>query len=214
MIVSSENREMSDNFIPLSAYSPDELYQLNISIVFGHKRMSSSSTATKPKYEDRQFIRLWESTAPGSRGIDESIPGPHTPTLQFFAPSSSNVNEFKMKTVVLVLPGGGYSYLAPYEEVTPCEWLSSAGYICYALRYRIGPTYKLPAPMIDLDRALKLIRTLHPLAKIGTLGFSAGGHLSCFANDIDFRILAYPVIDYRDVWQVRCHNAGLLCDTQ
>jgi acetyl esterase/lipase len=29
------------------------------------------------------------------------------------------------------------------------------------------------------------------------MGFSAGGHLACFAQDVDFRILCYPVIDFR-----------------
>jgi acetyl esterase/lipase len=126
--------------------------------------------------------------------IDDSLPGPHSPTLQYFEPNKKHP-DFS-STAILILPGGAYRFLAEHEEIPPCIWLSSLGFSCFALRYRVGPLYKHPVQQLDLSKALSLIRT-KKFTRIGVMGFSAGGHLACFAQDVDFRILCYPVIDFR-----------------
>jgi acetyl esterase/lipase len=70
----------------------------------------------------------------------------------------------------------------------------------------VGPRYRHPAPLQDVQRAIRLVRErsgdfgIVP-ARVGVLGFSAGGHLASTAGTLlsdgdrpDFMILAYPVI--------------------
>lgn len=84
---------------------------------------------------------------------------------------------------MLVLPGGGYSHLAPHEGAGYAEWLAANGIAAYVLKYRLGPTYHHPAMSQDAARALRLIRSfakrdgLDP-ARVGVIGSSAGGHLA------------------------------------
>ena len=102
------------------------------------------------------------------------------------------------------------------------EWLNGFGVSAFVLQYRLGPRYRHPAPLQDARRALRLVRAgaaewgLDP-ARIGILGFSAGGHLASTAatqfeagradaadpaervsSRPDFAILLYPVISMRD----------------
>jgi len=83
---------------------------------------------------------------------------------------------------VLVCPGGGYSILAWNHEGTEiAEWLNKLGISAFVLKYRV-PNNR-DAALCDAQRAMGLIRSragqyhVNP-AKIGILGFSAGGHLS------------------------------------
>ena len=119
---------------------------------------------------------------------------------------------------VVVCPGGGYGNLAiGYEGVDVARWLNSHGVAAFVLQYRVAP-HRYPAPLEDAQRAIRLIRDnagewkIDP-AKVGMLGFSAGGHLVSTAathfdrgkpEDADpvcrqscrpdFTILIYPVI--------------------
>jgi len=157
-----------------------------------------------------QYIRLWEGNAPGWKGKDERIPGPHTPTLEYF-PANPN-SKFKNATVV-VLPGGGYKYLSSRESYPPCEWLTSIGFSCFILYYRVDP-YTFPYPQMDFDRAMLYVNSTkehYGHRQIGVIGFSAGGHLAAFTNPgpsvvPDFRILVYPVVSFDrrhgDQWRV------------
>ena len=86
------------------------------------------------------------------------------------------------------------------------------------MKYRLGPRYRHPAPLQDVLRAIRLMRSrAAELAvkpdRIGVMGFSAGGHLASSAATLftlkealvgdtlsavssrpDFAILGYPVI--------------------
>ena len=102
------------------------------------------------------------------------------------------------------------------------KWLNSVGVTGFILRYRLAPHYQHPTPMLDVQRGLRTVRAratewkIDP-AKIGVLGFSAGGHLastaathfddgdSSAADPIekvscrpDFAVLCYPVITFTD----------------
>ncbi len=119
---------------------------------------------------------------------------------------------------VIVCPGGGYSGLAmDYEGVDVARWLNSHGIAAFVLEYRVAP-HRHPVPLHDAQRALRMVRAqaeawgVDP-ARLGILGFSAGGHLASTAStqfDLgnpdskdsierqscrpDFTVLIYPVI--------------------
>ena len=129
------------------------------------------SSASAPVSE---VIKLWPAGAPGSLGsAPEDIP-----TLTPFIPTQK-VNG----SAVIVCPGGGYTHLADHEGKPVAEWLNSLGITAFVLKYRIGPKYHHPAPLLDAARAVRLVRSraaewkLDP-KKIGVLGFSAGGHVA------------------------------------
>jgi acetyl esterase/lipase len=120
---------------------------------------------------------------------------------------------------VVVCPGGGYEVLASdHEGRMVAEWLNSLGVSAFVLQYRLGPRYRHPVPLQDVQRALRTVRAragewgVDP-RRIGVLGFSAGGHLASTAETHfddgradaadpmervssrpDFAVLCYPVI--------------------
>jgi acetyl esterase/lipase len=83
--------------------------------------------------------------------------------------------------VVIVCPGGGYNGRADHEGEPIARWLNSAGLSAFVMQYRVKPNQH-PVPMLDLQRAIRYIRS-HAVEfqidpnRIGILGFSAGGHL-------------------------------------
>jgi acetyl esterase/lipase len=119
---------------------------------------------------------------------------------------------------MIVCPGGGYQHLADHEGAPIAKWLNSIGVTAFVLKYRIAPRYHHPAPMLDAARAIRTVRArvaewgINP-AKIGILGFSAGGHVASTAGTHyeqgdarspdpiervssrpDLMVLVYPVI--------------------
>lgn len=128
--------------------------------------------------------------------------GVTNPTLQVFSPSK----EKNTGVAVLVFPGGGYSILAfDLEGTEVCDWLNSIGITGVLVKYRV-PSQKgavrYAAPLQDAQRAMRLVRMhaqewgIDP-AKVGVLGFSAGGHLATMASTA-FDEPAYPAADEAD----------------
>ena len=84
---------------------------------------------------------------------------------------------------VILCPGGGYRVLAVEKEgVAVAHWLNHHGITAGVLHYRVFPN-RHPAPLLDARRALQLMRenaASHGVdpARIGIMGFSAGGHLA------------------------------------
>ncbi len=115
--------------------------------------------------------------------------------------------------VVIVCPGGGYSYLAPHEGAPIAQMFNRAGIAGFVLHYRIAP-HRYPSPLLDLQRAIRLVRFHAKDWKIkpdciAVLGFSAGGHLAATATTHFDRgnAKAPDPID-----RVSCRpDAGILC---
>ena len=92
---------------------------------------------------------------------------------------------------MVVCPGGGYNILAYDKEGTEiAEWLNTLGVTGVVLKYRVprrDPDTPHAEPLQDVQRALRLVRhnaeawEIDP-ARVGVLGFSAGGHLTVMAG--------------------------------
>lgn len=101
---------------------------------------------------------------------------------------------------VIVCPGGGYGHLSFNKEGTDvAEWLNSLGIGAAVLKYRV-PGNRTGA-FQDIQRAVRLLRSqaaqwnIDP-AKVGIMGFSAGGHL-CARAALDTKA-AYEDTDDAD----------------
>jgi acetyl esterase/lipase len=170
-----------------------------------------------PILQDPQTIPLWPGRAPGALGdAPEDIP-----TLTIYMPP----NTTGPLTAVIVAPGGGYRTLSMNKEGRlPASYLNSLGIAAFVLKYRLGPKYRHPIELGDMQRAIRTVRSraaewhIAP-DHIGVMGFSAGGHLASHASTDfdrgsamptdaidrassrpDFAILGYPVITLSQPW--------------
>ncbi|HEY6048646.1 MAG TPA: alpha/beta hydrolase, partial [Sphingomicrobium sp.] len=90
-------------------------------------------------------------------------------------------------SALLSLPGGGYEFLSVQNEgIDAAERFNAERTTVFVLTYRLpgeGWTQRSLAPLQDAQRAMRLIRSragelgIDP-ARLGVLGFSAGGHLA------------------------------------
>ncbi|WP_240630179.1 alpha/beta hydrolase [Specibacter cremeus] len=111
------------------------------------------------------------------------------------------------RPVFLVLPGGGYRHHAEHEGAAVAAGLNTLGLNAVVLRYSVAPA-GYPAPLDDARAVLACLRMGASgldvdTARIGVVGFSAGGHLAAAlatgmgnprADRPDLAVLCYPVI--------------------
>lgn len=143
-----------------------------------------------------ETIALWPGEAPGltnmalaetvtERSDDPRVPnraitGTRRPRIELFRPAKPN------GAAMLVIPGGGYSRIVLDREGYELgPWLAERGITVFVLFYRLpAEGWRDPAntPLADAQRAMRLIRArakdhgIDP-ARVGVMGFSAGGHL-------------------------------------
>jgi acetyl esterase/lipase len=177
------------------------------------KLLLLSLALTIPSEKPHKNVVLWPDGAPGAKGTEKG----DIPHLTVFLPPPDKA----IGTAVVVCPGGGYrNVVDTYEGAEPAEWLNQLGVAAFVLHYRVAPRYQHPAPMLDVQRALRTVRSrakewhIDP-NRIGVWGFSAGGHLASTAATHfdegkadatdpidrvscrpDFAILCYPVITF------------------
>ena len=170
-------------------------------------------------------VPLWPAGAPGSeahRGEPERIENTyvhnvHAPSLTVYPAAPGHANG----SAVIVVPGGGHHMLVWINEgVGPAKALNRYGVTTFVLKYRLarepGSTYAIEREATaDLARAVRWVRShaaeygIDP-ARIGVMGFSAGGELVSLVADNplpaatakdaidrasarpDFQILIYP----------------------
>jgi len=198
-----------------------------LAVAWGAAMLHARAQQPLPAVPDRQDVRqpaaiaLWPEGVPGAiqdggpetlnEGLVRNV---HEPSLTPYLPPPGRSNG----TAVVVCPGGGYTVLAIDKEgVAVANWLNTLGISAFVLKYRLRE-YGHPAPLRDVLRALRLVRSdgakwgIKP-DRIGVIGFSAGGHLAASAATMfdvpdgrtgadldrvsarpDFLILVYPVI--------------------
>ncbi len=181
----------------------------------------------------QQKIALYNGIIPGSKAVplnyeEESTLGSDgvlrvskvsIPEMIVYLPKKPN------GTAVIICPGGGYGILSLDQEGTRvAQKFNEIGITAFVLKYRLPSDIimadKSMGPLQDALQAIYLVRKnasvwgVNP-AKIGMMGFSAGGHLASSVNahynDIkvknqeqvslrpDFSILIYPVISFGSV---------------
>jgi len=142
-------------------------------------------------------ILLWPNGAPGSDGKtgDENLritdQGDHVishvnkPSITPYLPSADK----NTGVAFIIAPGGGHSELwITHEGYNPAKWFREHGIAAFVLKYRLAKekhsTYTVDNDeLADIQRAIRLVRSRAAewhldTAKIGVMGFSAGGELA------------------------------------
>jgi len=134
------------------------------------------------------------------------------PSMTVFLP----LHSMGFTSAAVVFPGGGYRRLAwDIEGLDVCHWLNSINMACLLVKYRVPEQGRYPENKADLQDAQQAMRVarahaeewhINP-ARIGVIGFSAGGHLAVTlsnhfddmsvestpaAADVDTKINAQP----------------------
>jgi acetyl esterase/lipase len=140
------------------------------------------------------------------------------PTLSLYQPAAGTATG----TAVIICPGGGYAHLAvDHEGEEVARKFTAIGVTAFVLKYRLPDDTTMVdksfGPLQDAEQAIYSVRKnakqwgIDP-AKVGVMGFSAGGHLASTLTvhyaDVkienaeklslrpDFAILIYPVISF------------------
>ncbi len=177
-------------------------------------------------------LELWPGGAPGGERVrvkeeiierqpegplrDRFVQHVTRPMLTLFEPRTSWNG-----ATLLIVPGGGYVRVVIDKEGFECaDWFTARGFAVAVLRYRMpadGWAAGADAPVHDAMRAVRVLRHRPfpdgPAARVGIMGFSAGGHLAArlitepaltyprqdaadeHSARPDFAVLMYPVID-------------------
>jgi len=167
----------------------------------------SADAPAKAKVEPER-LKLWNNNAPIGEGKFEKA----ETFITVHKPEKPN------GTAIVICPGGGYGGLVTGGEGHGiAKWLNSHGITGVVLEYRL-PKGRPFVPLLDAQRAIRTVRSnaktwgIDP-ARIGIIGFSAGGHLASTAGTHfddgdakaedpidkvscrpDFIILVYPVV--------------------
>jgi acetyl esterase/lipase len=169
---------------------------------------TAAPAAQPPAKAAPERLKLWDGHAPQGDGTFET--GDAFVTVH--RPERAN------GTAVVICPGGGYGGLVTGAEGHGiAAWLNNHGITGVVLEYRL-PRGRPYVPLLDAQRAIRAVRAnakawgIDP-AKVGIMGFSAGGHLASTAGTHfdagdpkaedpverqscrpDFMVLVYPVV--------------------
>ncbi|MDB5310200.1 MAG: axeA [Gemmataceae bacterium] len=161
-----------------------------------------------PRRAEPERLKLWNQNAPQGDGTFEKAEA----WITVHRPEKPN------GTAAVICPGGGYGGLVTGAEGHGiAAWLNKHGVTGVVLEYRL-PKGRPFVPLLDAQRAIRTVRSnanqwgIDP-AKVGIIGFSAGGHLASTAGTHfdggdpkatdpvgkqscrpDFMVLVYPVI--------------------
>lgn len=173
----------------------------------------------------QQTIPLYDGKAPGMLPVasEEKYDSSRQHAFNVTDPSLTVYLPAKNKATgaaIIVCPGGGYGMLVMGTEGhTIAKYFADHGVAAFALKYRLPDEKRMEdksiAPLQDAQRAFQIVRSRArewniDTAKVGIMGFSAGGHLASTASTHfnqqvipaiknisvrpSFSILVYPVI--------------------
>jgi len=154
--------------------------------------------ATGPEPKE---ILLWPNGAPGSAGKtaeeketvnaagERTVFSINKPSITPYLPSADK----NSGAAIIIAPGGGHKLLSvTIEGYSPAHWLQDHGVAAFVLKNRLakedGSTYTVDGDELnDLQRAIRLVRSRAAewhidTAKIGVMGFSAGGELAALSG--------------------------------
>lgn len=167
-------------------------------------------------------LRLWPGKAPGEQGpiepekrdaaandpnVIQRVTNVSDPVLAVFrAPTDKSSG-----ASVIIAPGGAYRFLSwAHEGEEIAKRFNRDGITAFVLKYRVPTRAHDPGnrlALMDAQRAVSLVRSrakewsLNP-ARVGFLGFSAGGHLGVnLENNYEKR--AYEPVDEADKTSAR-----------
>lgn len=131
-----------------------------------------------------------------------------TPEMWYYPSENKEDN----KPAIIVIPGGGYTFLSITNEgISIAKWLNGLGIDAFMLKHRLPNNYSSPCKQrVATEDALKAVELIRENSSkwnidsknIGVIGFSAGGHLASTIstkgelnlNKPNFAVLVYPVI--------------------
>ncbi len=180
-----------------------------------------------PFWPPREHYSLWPNAVPGAPATLPTpnwtmngpkaarelwIRGVPAPELHVFRPARPD------GSALLSLPGGGYNFLSVQNEgIDVAQNFNARGTTVFVLTYRLpgeGWGNRHLVPLQDAQRAMRLIRSrarefrIDP-ARLGIVGFSAGGHLGAdLATRYQER--TYAPVDAADQLSARPAFAGLV----
>ena len=143
---------------------------------------------------------------------DYLFQNPDDPAIVPYLPKGHRSSD--KRTAILIMPGGGYHWLAPFEGPPIGQWCAEHGIVGFVLRYRLlredangrSIGYTKEDALADATAAMRYIRKnasslgVDP-RKVGAMGFSAGGDL-CIRTGLstdplvkpDFLCPVYPAV--------------------
>jgi acetyl esterase/lipase len=194
---------------------------------WGDPPSPASGAPDAPPYPSRERFALWPKSPPGA---------PHMPPV--FAPTMNGpkgARELWLRGIavpevhvyrparpdgsaLLSLPGGGYEFVSFQNEgMDVAQRFNAGGTTVFVLAYRLpneGWATPWLVPLQDAQRAMRLIRAraghlrIDP-ARLGVVGFSAGGHLAADLA-VAHAERVYAPVDAADQLSARPAFAGLV----
>lgn len=149
---------------------------------------------------DPKEILLWPAGAPGSEQSagpellrisdqgDQVLTHVNKPSILPLLPALNK----STGAAIIIAPGGGHAELwISHEGYSPAKWFQEQGIACFVLKYRLAneknSIYTVDKDEVaDIQRAIRLVRSRArewhlDTARIGVMGFSAGGELAALA---------------------------------
>jgi acetyl esterase/lipase len=180
-----------------------------------------------PFFPPKERFPLWPGKPPGGP-VSPIVPNwtmnnaPPNRELWIRGVPSPEVHVYRAArsdgSALLVLPGGGYEFLSVQNEgLDPAERFNAERTTVFILTYRLpveGWADRSQVALQDAQRAMRLIRSraadfrIDP-ARVGVLGFSAGGHLAADLA-VSHAEATYRVVDAADRLSSRPAFVGLV----
>ena len=160
-------------------------------------------------------IRIWEGNYSGK------VKGKAVLTY-YIQDNSPEIDMDRKRPTILICPGGGYGFVSDRENEPVAMRFLAEGFNAVTLKYEVAPSVRHPQPLLDISRAMWIIRENAlewnvDINRISVCGFSAGGHLAAslgvlwnegYISDLtgmpeginkpNAMILCYPVITSGD----------------